>query len=59
MKIIIVGNVGVRQRDRVYDRNGISPCIGGVSCEGGYNNQPKIIEYGNEEDRWYQNEEAD
>ena len=35
------------QRDLVYDSNGISPCINGVGCEGGYNNQPRIlIQYG-------------
>ena len=35
------------QRDLVYDSNGVSPCINGVGCEGGYNNQPRIlIQYG-------------
>ena len=36
-----------RQRERVYDISGIAPCINGVSCDGGYNNQPRVlIRYG-------------
>ena len=41
-KIVVVGKVGSHQRDIVY-RGGISPTLCGVTCEGGYNNQPKIL----------------
>ena len=42
-KCIVIGRIGTHQRDIVYDINGVSPCINGISCEGGYNNQPRII----------------
>ena len=38
---------GNHQRTRVYATDGCSPCINGVGCDGGYNNQPRIlIQYG-------------
>jgi hypothetical protein len=50
-KCKIAGYVGTHQRDIIYDTEGISPCINGISCEGGYNNQPRIIEYEDEQDK--------
>ena len=44
--ILQIGTIGGHQRDRIYSVQGISPSLNGSSCEGGFNNQPRIlIEY--------------
>ena len=47
-KVIVVGRIGTHQRDIIYAPDGVSPCINGISCEGGYNNMPRIIEIDND-----------
>lgn len=53
--IVVVIKLRGHQRDIVYDPEGISPALNGVSCEGGYNNMPKIILYEEEDEKIFDN----